>query len=91
MHFVRCPLMVRQFCNANLGVSFQGRLLAPYDSSGDLLSACSTPNKVRRRQCATAGPGQKCYPSQAWTARIQNPHFFCRTPKPGEHACEKML
>ena len=43
IHFVRCPVTVHQFSNATLGVSYQGRLLARYDSSGGLLS--TSPNK----------------------------------------------
>lgn len=32
MHFVRCPVVVHQFPNATLGVSYQGRLLARCDA-----------------------------------------------------------
>jgi len=38
MHFVRCPVSVHQFPKANLGVSYQGRLLARYDATGGILS-----------------------------------------------------
>ena len=34
MHFVRCPVIVHQFPNGQLGVSYQGRLLARYDADG---------------------------------------------------------
>ena len=34
MHFVRCPVIVHQFPNGHLGVSYQGRLLARYDADG---------------------------------------------------------
>jgi len=34
MHFVRCPVTVHEFPNRTFGVSYQGRLLARYDSYG---------------------------------------------------------
>ena len=34
MHFVRCPVLVHDFPNRTFGVSYQGRLLARYDSQG---------------------------------------------------------
>jgi hypothetical protein len=34
MHFVRCPVLVHEFPNLTFGVSYQGRLLARYDSQG---------------------------------------------------------
>jgi hypothetical protein len=34
MHFVRCPVTVHEFPNRTFGVSYQGRLLARYDSHG---------------------------------------------------------
>lgn len=37
-HFVRCPVLVHEFPDRLLGVSYQGRLLATYDSQGDRLS-----------------------------------------------------
>lgn len=44
-HFVRCPVIVHEFLDGKLGVSYQGRLLARFTSDGDLL-------KVRRRRAA---------------------------------------
>jgi hypothetical protein len=89
-HFVRCPVTVHQFSNATLGISYQGRLLARYDSTGGPLHPA--PNKVRG---VRAQPLRR--PTEAVTAaasarspRIQNSHFFARTPKPGESAGEKM-
>jgi transposase len=34
MHFVRCPVLVHQFLDGQLGVSFQGRLLARFSQDG---------------------------------------------------------
>src|SRR5579885_3619352 len=92
IHFVRCPVTVHQFPNATLGVSYQGRLLARYDSNGGLLAASPTPNKVRAVGAQRPGRPQTARPSRskAPSARIQNPHCFARTPRPGESAGEKM-
>ena len=56
IHFVRCPVTVHQFANATLGVSYQGRLLARYDSCGGLLPTSPAPNKVRA--AGAQGPGR---------------------------------
>jgi len=34
-HFVRCPVLVHQFCDGALGVSYQGRLIGRYLPNGD--------------------------------------------------------
>src|SRR5262249_44256571 len=93
IHFVRCPVTVHQFANATLGVSYQGRLLARYDSDGSLLPATAAPNKVRAASAQRPGRPKNAVPPAAthWTARTQNPHFFARTPKPDESAGEKCL
>jgi hypothetical protein len=36
-HYVRCPVLVHEFLNGTLGVSYQGKLLARYSRQGDLL------------------------------------------------------
>jgi hypothetical protein len=33
-HYVRCPVLVHRFLDENLGVSFQGRLIARFDAKG---------------------------------------------------------
>ena len=38
-HYVRCPVLVHEFPEGDLGVSYQGRLLARYDRTGQLLRA----------------------------------------------------
>src|SRR5216684_1656021 len=45
IHFVRCPVTVHQFAGGTLPISYQGRLLARYDSSGGPLHP--SPNKER--------------------------------------------
>lgn len=34
MHYVRCPVLVHEFPDETIGVSYQGRLLARYDGNG---------------------------------------------------------
>lgn len=47
MHFVRCPVIVHEFFHGTFGVSYQGRLLARYDSHGGLL-----PTPAQKRKAA---------------------------------------
>jgi transposase len=37
IHYVRCPVKVHEFPNGNLGVAYQGKLLAEYSSDGTLI------------------------------------------------------
>lgn len=37
-HFVRCPVIVHELLDGSLGVSYQGRLLARFNSDGQLLT-----------------------------------------------------
>jgi hypothetical protein len=39
VHFVRCPVLVHEFLDETLGVSYQGRLVARFDRAGLPLSA----------------------------------------------------
>lgn len=39
LHFVRCPVLVHQFFDENLGVSYQGKLLATFNRDGVSLDA----------------------------------------------------
>src|SRR5947209_3131540 len=45
IHFVRCPVIVHQFSNGTLGISYQSRLLARYDAAGGPLQP--SPDKER--------------------------------------------
>jgi transposase len=49
-HYVRCPVLVHEFPQGTLGISYQGRLLARYDRDGHLLSTVASARRV------SAGP-----------------------------------
>jgi hypothetical protein len=38
IHFARCPVLVHEFLDDSVGVSFQGRVLGRFDRSGALLA-----------------------------------------------------
>lgn len=46
LHYVRCPVVVHEFPNQTLGVSYQGRLLATYSQQGDLLTESRTKKRA---------------------------------------------
>jgi transposase len=46
-HYVRCPVLVHEFPEGTLGVSYQGRLLARYARSGELLEVPPVPRPTR--------------------------------------------
>lgn len=48
-HYVRCPVLVHEFAEGELGVSYQGRLLARYDRAGQLLPAPAPPPAAERK------------------------------------------
>jgi len=51
LHFVRCPVVVHQFCDGSLGVSYQGRLLGRYSEDGERINILSkSKNKKRKTQ-----------------------------------------
>jgi len=92
-HFVRCPVLVHQFSDGHLGISYQGRLLARYDSGGHLLHPATTaPNKVRA--AAAQPPGQQTNPGPApatpRSTQSRTSHFSTRTPEAREGAGGKM-
>ena len=88
MHFVRCPVIVHQFANGTLGISYQGRLLARYDALGGPLNSC--PNKERTATAQRLASTAVRRVATHWRTRIQNPHFSARTPI-GESAGGKIL
>ncbi len=47
-HYVRCPVLVHEFPEGTLGVSYQGRLLARYSRTGELLAIPLAPRPTRR-------------------------------------------
>ena len=89
MHFVRCPVIVHQFANGTLGISYQGRLLARYDALGGPLNSC--PNKERTATAQRLASGAVRRVATHWRTRTQNPHFSARTPIAGESAGGKIL
>ena len=44
IHFVRCPVIVHEFLDGRLGVSYQGHLLARFTRDGQLLTQRRTRN-----------------------------------------------
>jgi len=44
LHYARCPVLVHEFLDASLGVSYQGKLIATFDPDGALVA----PLQVRR-------------------------------------------
>lgn len=92
-HFVRCPVIVHQFSDSALGISYQGRLLARYDSGGELQHpTATTPNKVRAARAQPLGPQTDAVPAAAMHSRTRsrNQHFSAPAPI-GESADEKMF
>jgi hypothetical protein len=53
-HYVRCPVLVHEFPEGELGVSYQGRLLARYARDGQLLPT-SAPRPAAGRKVQQAG------------------------------------
>lgn len=45
-HYVRCPVVVHEFPDATLGISYQGRLLARYAGDGTILEAPAAKGKA---------------------------------------------
>ena len=48
-HYVRCPVLVHEFPAGTLGVSYQGRLLARYTRSGELVATPPTRPAAQRK------------------------------------------
>jgi transposase len=89
IHFVRCPVIVHQFANGTLGVSYQGRLLARYDAAGGPLQP--SPNKERAVHAQRLASQAVRRVATHQPTRIQNPHFPTRTQKPVRSAGGKMF
>ena len=52
-HYVRCPVLVHEFPEGTLGISYQGRLLARYNRTGELLEV-PPPSRTARRSSPSA-------------------------------------
>jgi len=57
-HYVRCPVIVHEFPEGTLGISYQGRLLARYGRDGQLLATPAPARRRPRRESPIPGPGQ---------------------------------
>jgi len=92
-HFVRCPVTVHQFSDGQLGISYQGRLLARYDRGGELLHPITAPNKVRAASAQPPGQHTNAVPpaAQHWQTQSGS-HIFPPAPiKPVRAQAEKCL
>jgi transposase len=89
MHFVRCPVLVHQFSNGSLGISYQGRLLARYDALGGPLQP--SPSKERAATAQRLASTAVRRVARHRRTRSQNLHFSARTPMASESAGGKML
>jgi hypothetical protein len=88
-HFVRCPVIVHQFSNGTLGISYQGRLLARYDALGGPLQPSSNKERAVSAQRLASTAVRRLATHRL--TRTQNPHFPARAPMPSESAGGKML
>lgn len=88
IHFVRCPVLVHQFSNGTLGISYQGRLLARYDGAGSPLQPSPNQERAVTAQPLASQAGRRL--ATQWQTRIQNPHFPTRTQKAVRSAGGKM-
>ena len=88
IHFVRCPVIVHQFSNGHLGVSYQGRLLARYDSAGQPLQP--SPDKERAASAQRWASQAVRRVATQWRTQTQNPHFPTRAQKTVRSADGKM-
>ena len=89
IHFVRCPVTVHQFSNHQLGISYQGRLLARFDSAGQPFHP--SPNKERATIAQRLASKAVRRVATHRRTRTQNLHFSARTPIAGESAGGKMV
>jgi transposase len=88
-HFVRCAVTVHQFADGNLGISYQGRLLARYDAAGQPLHPSSDKARAASAQRSASQAVRRV--ATHWPTPTQNPHFSARTLVAGESAGGKML
>jgi hypothetical protein len=61
-HYVRCPVLVHEFPDATLGISYQGRLLARYTADGQFVEP-PRPDTIRPRAVRAGAPAAR--PAQA--------------------------
>jgi transposase len=61
-HYVRCPVLVHEFPEGTLGISYQGRLLARYSRDGQLLPTLAPPRGRPGRKTQRTGTTQSLSP-----------------------------
>src|ERR1017187_2204857 len=89
-HFVRCPVTVHQFSDGNLGISYQGHLLARYDCCGEFLPAASHKGRAASAQCLASKTMLAGAAATHLRTPIRNQHFSARAPVLRESASGKM-
>ena len=55
-HYVRCPVLVHEFAEGRLGISYQGQLLARYTATGALVPSLPQRRGGRPRRADVQGP-----------------------------------
>jgi hypothetical protein len=71
-HYVRCPVLVHEFPEGTLGISYQGRLLARYTRDGELLPAPAVrPAAERKTRQTGTTHGLSALPIVAPTASLR--------------------
>jgi hypothetical protein len=85
-HYVRCPVLVHEFPEGTLGISYQGRLLARYSRMGELLAVPPPPHPTRRSSpdARAASPTMIAPHRPAGLARSPHPTTPRTVPPPGE-------
>jgi len=89
-HYVRCPVLVHEFPEGDLGVSYQGRLLARYERTGQLRwTPARRPARARRPPWAAAHgaqpsplAGTRRHPPTRGGAAAHTVDGATRTPSP---------
>jgi hypothetical protein len=100
-HYVRCPVLVHEFPDGQLGVSYQGRLLARYTRAGQLLAvppaarqrrprlklAPAAAGRPTPRHSTTLG-GAAAHNVDGDTTNPQHPHHHATARLPAVHTVD---
>ena len=87
---MRCAVTVHQFPTDTFGISYQGRLLARYDSAGQPLPHSPNKERAATAQRLASQPMLAGAPAAQFSARIKNQHFSARAPDTAESVGGKM-
>ena len=91
-HYVRCPVLVHEFPEGMLGISYQGGLLARYSRDGQLLPPAAPRRDRQRRKRLISGPGQIMDPGQRiapGAAARGGSQTAGRRPRPGRKSAPR--